>query len=82
MNDRFRELAAKIEFTSDVTYAELQKFTELIIQDCIDVTNAEMDDILDQSVFNPTDEIWNRARVEELVRVVRLINKHFGIKEC
>jgi hypothetical protein len=32
-------------------------------------------------VFNPTDEIWNRARVEELVRVVQLIKKHFGVEE-
>jgi hypothetical protein len=58
-----------------------EKFAELIVQECVGVTNAEMDDILDQSVFNPTDEIWNRARVEELVRVVQLIKKHFGVEE-
>jgi hypothetical protein len=58
-----------------------EKFAELIVQECVGVTNAEMDDILDQPVFNPTDEIWNRARVEELVRVVQLIKKHFGVEE-
>tara|TARA_R110000868_G_C10545202_1_gene735356 strand:+ start:176 stop:481 length:306 start_codon:yes stop_codon:yes gene_type:complete len=57
-----------------------EKFAELIVRECIDITNAEMDDILDQPVFNPTDEIWNRARVEELVRVVKLIKKRFGVE--
>ena len=58
-----------------------EKFAELLIRECVGVVNANMDDILDQPVFNPTDEIWNRARVEELVRVALHIKKHFGVKE-
>ena len=56
-------------------------FAELLIRECVGVVNANMDDILDQPVFNPTDEIWNRARVEELVRVALHIKKHFGVEE-
>jgi hypothetical protein len=95
MNERIKELAHKADFIIkknngaewrwghiDPELAEkLEKFAELIVQECVGVTNAEMDDILDQPVFNPTDEIWNRARVEELVRVVQLIKKHFGVEE-
>ena len=58
-----------------------RKFAELLIRECVGVVNANMDDILDQPVFNPTDEIWNRARVEELVRVALHIKKHFGVEE-
>ena len=56
-------------------------FAELLIRECVGVVNSNMDDILDQPVFNPTDEIWNRARVEELVRVALHIKKHFGVEE-
>ena len=58
-----------------------EKFSELLIRECVGVVNANMDDILDQPVFNPTDELWNRARVEELVRVALHIKKHFGVEE-
>ena len=64
-----------------MTMRRTRKFAELLIRECVGVVNANMDDILDQPVFNPTDEIWNRARVEELVRVALHIKKHFGVKE-
>jgi hypothetical protein len=64
-----------------MTMRRTRKFAELLIRECVGVVDANMDDILDQPVFNPTDEIWNRARVEELVRVALHIKKHFGVKE-
>ena len=64
-----------------MTMRRTRKFAELLIRECVGVVNANMDDILDQPVFNPTDEIWNRARVEELVRVALHIKKHFGVEE-
>ena len=64
-----------------MTMRRTRKFAELLIRECVGVVNDNMDDILDQPVFNPTDEIWNRARVEELVRVALHIKKHFGVKE-
>ena len=90
MNERFEKLSLQAtEYANQqnelhgvgyvITFKE--KFAELIVRECIDITNAEMDDILDQPVFNPTDEFWNRARVEELVRVVKLIKKRFGVEE-
>ena len=96
MNERIRKLAVKaqIYFTYDrgpgtdnelqaaeITQSDFEKFAELLIRECVGVVNDNMDDILDQPVFNPTDEIWNRARVEELVRVALHIKKHFGVKE-
>jgi hypothetical protein len=35
MNERIRELANEVQFTSDVTYTELEKFAELIIKECL-----------------------------------------------
>ena len=84
MNERILELAkqAGLKFPSEEALSPVEiKFAELIVGECVGVVNANMDDILDQPVFNPTDEIWNRARVEELVRVALHIKKHFGVKE-
>ena len=94
MNNKIYELAKQaglIEFetipgsnavTPDYeSVVKAKKFAELLIRECVGVVNANMDDILDQPVFNPTDEIWNRARVEELVRVALHIKKHFGVEE-
>jgi hypothetical protein len=36
MNERIKQLANEVQFTSDVTYTELEKFAELIIQECCD----------------------------------------------
>jgi len=74
-----QQIRGLIESLGIIPEDEHYDVAELIVRECVGVTNAEMDDILDQSVFNPTDEIWNRARVEELVRVVQLIKKHFGV---
>ena len=65
------------------TFSEpaLKQFAELIIKECIGVAEANMNDILDQPVFNPTDELWNRARVVELTRFNLQIKKHFGVEE-
>ena len=83
MNERILELAkqAGLKFPSEEALSPVEiKFAELIVGECVGVVNANMDDILDQPVFNPTDELWNRARVEELVRVALHIKKHFGVE--
>jgi len=56
------------------------KFSELIVLEFVELADGNMNDILDQPVFNPTDELWNRARVMELTRFNLQIKKHFGIK--
>lgn len=81
MNERIKELAEQCYHRYSEYNIDLEKFAELLIRECVGVVNANMDDILDQPVFNPTDEIWNRARVEELVRVALHIKKHFGVEE-
>ena len=40
-NQKVKEIADKVKWQcQDVTYRELEKFTELIIQECADIVNS------------------------------------------
>jgi hypothetical protein len=38
MNERIKQLANEVQFTSDVTYTELEKFAESIVKECAEVS--------------------------------------------
>jgi|LakMenE01Jun11ns_1017448.scaffolds.fasta_scaffold7935688_2 hypothetical protein len=84
MNERIRELVkqADIEFdvssdnygvdTATVTPYDLEKFAELIVQECVTICEQQRTKILQ----NPNDPSWT----EHLAEVQINIKQHFGIK--
>ena len=93
MNSRIKELAEKSGLTFDRYGAyvasslalqetiNLQKFAELIVKECINVALTQKLWVEDQKIFNQQDDIWNRARMQQSVRIVDKIKEHFGIDE-
>lgn len=55
------------------------KLAELIVQECIDVGLEQKKWVEDQQVFNESDEIWNRARIQQTQHIVDKIKEHFGV---
>lgn len=90
MNERIKELAQESFFDeatnapSDKMYtlseAKMQKFAELIIQECMGVALAKKKWVEDQRVFDPRDLAWNKARVQIIQHIVNKIKEHFGVK--
>jgi len=77
MNERIRELADKIwaeEYwnnpnTDKLLPAQLKKFAELIVKECVD--------IVDDAKRGRDNEVWDNA--VNFVR--RELKEHFGVKE-
>ena len=87
MNERIRELAIEAgagEWGDSVVPAmmDTQKFAELIILECVNVALEQKKRVEDQEVFNPHDEFWNRARIQQSQCIVAKINEHFAVEEC
>jgi hypothetical protein len=68
MNERIRELAIKAGRTG-LPYGEveIQKFAELIIQECI----SALDEKIYRSIDGDGDEIWTDL----------ILKEHFGVEE-
>jgi hypothetical protein len=94
MNERIKQLAkqAGLEFDDDealefgkqiyyVTTEDMEKFAELIIQECMDVALDKKKWVEDQVVFDPRDQAWNKARVQQSQHIIDKIKEHFGVEE-
>ena len=91
MNQRIKELAQEVfsfkyklnpnELNPDHNMDHIHKFAELIVRECVNVALEQKKWVEDQEVFNPQDESWNRARIQQSQRIVDKINEHFGVKE-
>ena len=93
MNERIRELVeqatTKVEYypPSCDGYTQYrydfdkEKFAELIVRECVNVALEQKKWVEDQEVFNPRDESWNRARIQQSQRIVDKITQHFGVEE-
>ena len=56
-----------------------QKFAELIVRECIDVGLEQKKWVENQTVFDPRDETWNRARIQQSQHIVDKIKEHWGV---
>ena len=84
MNERIRELALQADlmrYPSDGINIKIEKFAELIVKECVNVALEQKKWVEDQKVFNPLDESWNRARIQQSQRIVDKITQHFGVEE-
>ena len=86
MNERIETLA-KVAGYDPITKAamktlgfDVEKFAELIVKECIDVGLEQKKWVEDQTVFDPRDENWNRARIQQSQHIVDKIREHFGVE--
>ena len=63
------------------TTEELEKFAELIVQECVGVAADQRDWVENMVVFSERDEFWNKARIVQSQRIVDKIKQHFGVEE-
>lgn len=87
MNNRILELAEQAGSTHKQSLGvyqfyreELEEFAELIVQECVGVALEQKQLIEKQEVFNPQDEFWNRARIQQSEHIIEKILEHFNIK--
>jgi len=76
MNERIKELAdeAGVKYSlwvgskpaTYMTYDELEKFAELIVEECLDIVNRH------EYSYHEADPLWETAQ---------LIKEHFGVAE-
>lgn len=59
---------------------QMEHFAELLVKECINIVIDQKKCVEDQEVFNPRDELWNRARIQQSQSIIDKINQHFGIK--
>ena len=86
MNERIKELLQESyshfghgKYRTPELVAE--KFAELIVRECMDVGLEQKKWVEDQTVFDPRDENWNRARIQQSQHIVDKIKQHFGVEE-
>jgi len=60
---------------------DLERFAELIVRECVNVALEQKKWVENQEVFNPHDESWNRARIQQSQHIVDKIKEHFGIEK-
>lgn len=89
MNNRIRELACQAEGTKKHVPAvwqfydhELEKFVELIVQECISVATDRKEWVENQQVYDHRDASWNRAGLHQSQDIIDSIKLHFGIYEA
>ena len=74
MSERIRELAEQAGYKPLGTFADElmeiynKKFAELIVRECVNIALEQKKWVEDQEVFNPQDESWNRARIQQIGR--------------
>jgi len=93
MNERIRQLAEQareyattrhpvsniiLSVNSDLFE---QKFAELIVRKCAEIALEQKKWVEDMKVYNPHDEVWNKARIQQSQHIVDKIKEHFGVEE-
>ena len=90
MNEKIKELAEQAEvYYSDSIYAEedlaaLQKFAELIIQECVKQCQQEWYDLNNANDGVSDDARATAIRVGQkngMLKAISKIKEHFGVKE-
>jgi hypothetical protein len=87
MNEQIRELAEQCGFRSNPDLYDrnqsfdIPKFAELIVRECMNVALDRKKWVDNQAVFDPRDQAWNRARVQQSQHIVDKIKEHFGVAE-
>jgi hypothetical protein len=56
------------------------KFAELIVRECMNITDEQKKWVEDMEVFNEQDATWNKARIQQSQRIVDKIKEHFGVE--
>ena len=51
----------------------------MIIQECMDIALDKKKWVEDQVVFDPRDQAWNKARIQQSQHIVDKIKQHFGV---
>ena len=87
MNDRLYELINQCFIgttdgkLSDLnTVANIEKFAELIVRECVGVAADQRDWVENMAVFSERDKFWNKARIVQSQRIVDKIKQHFGVE--
>jgi len=86
MNEQIRELAEQCGFRSNPDLYDrnqsfdIPKFAELIVKECTVVALDQKEWVENQVVFDPRDQAWNRARVQQSQHIVDKIKEHFGVE--
>ena len=65
----------------DIWEATMEKFTELVVKECMEVALTQKKWVEDQEVFDARDITWNKARIQQSQRIVDKIKEHFGVEE-
>jgi len=87
MSELIKELAEQCGFRSNPDLYDrnqsfdIPKFAELIVRECMNVALVQKEWVDNQAVFDPRDQAWNRARVQQSQHIVDKIKEHFGVKE-
>ena len=95
MNLRIQELAdeARIKFsahwahqgvdTAVITRLDLKEFAELIVRECIDILETEIELVkgYKSTVCNDFDVRWHEGKIEHFAKLIEKSKKHFGVKE-
>ena len=87
MNEQIRELAEQCGFRSNPDLYDrnqsfdIPKFAELIVQECMNVALVQKKWVDNQAVFDPRDQAWNKARIQQSQHIVDKIKEHFGVEE-
>ena len=88
MNEQFEKLMYQAGLLADGSWGDMDqydqdavaKFAKLIVQECINISNEQKKWVEDQTVFNESDEVWNRARIQQSQHIVDKIKEHFGVE--
>ena len=89
MNKRLEKLAKEadeyvIEFATQdqelYILKLMEKFAELIVQECVGVAADQRDWVENMVVFSEHDKFWNKARIVQSQRIVDKIKQHFGVE--
>ena len=86
MNERIKELEKQSytevmhELGGRYMAFDKEKFAELIVQECADIAVEQKKWVENQQIFNPQDETWNRARIQQSQRIADKIKLHFGVE--
>jgi hypothetical protein len=91
MNQRIKELTGQVldEIVPDtwttLGYDKIKQIqyrtAELIVRECMNITDEQKKWVEDMEVFNEQDATWNKARIQQSQRIVDKIKQHFGVEE-
>ena len=86
MNERINQLAEQAgifrpkEFYQHIDALQLEKFAELIVRECIQVSEAHAKDLESQPT-DPLLEAYEDGVVNGIYEATEAIKEHFGVKE-